>query len=241
MKRRASILLLTALLTVITVSCGDTTAPPPEQTTQSAPDTTAAESITSGVPSDLDLNELEINIWTVTDTVYSSLSPEQTGDVLDDAVFALNRKVEEKLNCNLNVFGSGVAQGDCSTVIQKLLLADDTTYDLFNPTEWSGAKLVSQRLFLNIADAPHLSLDEDWWDRDYMSAMTVGNDSLYTLVGDCTLDRTRFLNCVYYNRTMYENFYSDADAMYEVVDSGKWTYDYIKKVGKDVYSDLNSD
>lgn len=240
MKRRASILLLTALLTVITVSCGDTTVPPPEQTTQSAPDT-AAGSITSGVPSDLNLNGLGINVWTPTDTVYTALSPEQTGDVLDDAVFALNRKVEEKLNCKLNVFDSGVAQGDCSTVIQKLLLADDTTYDLFNPTEWSGAKLVSQRLFLNIADAPYLSLDEDWWDRDYMSAMTVGNDSLYTLVGDCTLDRTRFLNCVYYNRTMYEKFYSDADAMYEVVDSGKWTYDYIKKVGKDVYSDLNSD
>lgn len=240
MKKHLTILISAALAAQL-VSCGDAPAPT-EETSQNTQDTTAAESVaTSGVPSDLDLNELEINIWTPTDTVYTALSPEQTGDVLDDAVFALNRKIEEKLNCKLNVFDSGAAQGDCSTVIQKLLLADDTTYDLFNPTEWSGAKLVSQRLFLNIADAPYLSLDEDWWDRDYMASMTVGNDSLYTLVGNCTLDHTRFLNCVYYNRTMYEKFYSDADSMYEVVDSGKWTYDYIKTVGKDVYQDLNSD
>ena len=124
MKHKASILLLAAHLTGMTASCGDTAVQQTEQTTQNTPDTTTAESVTSGVPSHLDLNELEINIWTPTDTVYTSLSPEQTGDVLDDAVFALKRKVEERLNCKMNVFDSGVAQVDCYTVIQKLLLAD---------------------------------------------------------------------------------------------------------------------
>lgn len=242
MKKQAVLVLIMFILIPRLISCGndigsDETSP---VTAESSAPESDSDGESSGVPNDLDLNNIEINIWTLDDAYYSALDPELSGDILDDAVYNLNRSVMEKLNCRLNFIHSNAAQANCNTEIQKVILADDRSFDLFNATEWSGSKLVAEKLYLNIADAPYLSLDSDWWDRDYMAEMSVGNDSLYTLVGDCTLDRTRFLNCVYYNRTMYEQFYGDADNMYDVVDSGKWTYDYIKSVGKDVYSDLDS-
>lgn len=240
MKKQLTILIIAAMTAQLT-ACGESSEPI-ESTTAARPTAESTHTaISSGVPDGADLNETEINIWTLNNEYYSNLSPEQSGDILDDATFALNRSVEEKLNCKLNFIDNGTDAADCNTEIQKLILADDTSYDLFNSTEWSAGKLISQQIYLNIADAPYLSLDEKWWDKDYMTAMSISDDTLYTLVGDCTLDRTRFLNCIYYNRTMYEKFYSDADNMYEIVDTGKWTYDYIKQVGKDIYSDLNSD
>ena len=59
MKKHLTILISVAL-TAQLVSCGDAPAPI-EETSPDTPDTTAAESITSGVPSDLDLNEYYVN------------------------------------------------------------------------------------------------------------------------------------------------------------------------------------
>ena len=214
MKKQLTILIVAAM-TAQLAACGKSTEPV-ESTTTSRPTAESTHNeISSGIPDKTDLKETEINIWTLNNEYYSNLSPEQSGDVLDDATFALNRSVEEKLNCKLNFIDNGTDAADCNTEIQKLILADDTAYDLFNATEWSAGKLISQQIYLNIADAPYLSLDEKWWDKDYMTAMSISDDTLYTLVGDCTLDRTRFLNCIYYNRTVYEKFYSDADETQE--------------------------
>ena len=73
----------------------------------------------------------------------TDIAGEQTGDVLDDAVYWLNLAVQEKLNCNLNLVTTGRLTGrNCGTEISTLLLADDTSYDAFFATQWSGGKLV---------------------------------------------------------------------------------------------------
>lgn len=102
-------------------------------------------------------------------------------------------------------------------------------------TQWTGAKLVAEGLYLNVADAPYLSLDEPWWDKDYMSEMSIGNDKLYTLVGDYAIDRTRYLTCCYYNKNLWNSFYGDDSSLYESVENGEWDYDMLARVCADVY------
>ena len=226
------------------VSCGT------EGSTPAVTDDTAAENvvttavtepeITSGNPADLDLGGETIHLWYTTGwDSYTDLAGAQSGEVLDDAIYAQNLAVQEKLNCVIDFQDPGVAQGDCTTAISTLLLADDTTYDVFCPTQWSGVKLIPQGLFLNIVDMPYISFDESWWDLAYMQEMNMGQNQLYALVGDCTIDRTRYLSCVYYNKQLYQNLFDSADGLYQTVLDGKWTYDTLKSISETVYSDIN--
>ena len=239
MNALAVLLCLSAL-----VSCG-TDGSTPAVTDDTAADTvvTTAETepeITSGNPADLDLGGETIHLWYTTGwDSYTDIAGAQSGDVLDDAVYAQNLAVQEKLNCVIDFQDPGVAQADCTTAISTMLLADDTTYDVFCPTQWSGVKLIPQGLFLNIIDMPYISFDAAWWDLAYMQEMSMGQNQLYALVGDATIDRMRYLSCVYYNKQLYQNLFDSADGLYQTVLDGKWTYDTFKSISEAVYSDIN--
>lgn len=250
MKTRVTALLLSALLAALPlVSCGSTDSGNEVTTDSQTGEATTTSEIpteTSGVPDDLDLEGETINIWYTTESVsvaetYVDLDPEQTGDLLDDATFALNRTVEENLNCTLDFYNSGVVTSETGLEVQKLMLAGDTTYDLFHVVQWNAAKYAAEGYFLNVYGAPYLSLDKPWWDGEYMSEMTVGEDTIYALVGDYAVDRTRCLDCVYYNKGMYEEFYRDGDALYDEVLSGNWTWETLRRISSDVWSDINND
>ena len=244
MKKPCTTALAVLLCLGALVSCG-TEGSTPAVTDDTAADTvvTTAETepeITSGNPADLDLGGETIHLWYTTGWIsYTDIAGAQSGEVLDDAVYAQNLAVQEKLNCVIDFQDPGTLQAECNTAISTLLLADDTSYDVFCATQWSGTKLVPEGLYMNIVNMPYLSLNEPWWDLSYMQEMTVGNDRLYTLVGDCIIDRTRYLSCVYYNKQMYQNLFGDANGLYDTVLDGEWTYDTLKSISETVYSDVN--
>jgi len=243
MKRKVSLFLLTAMLMGAFTSCGGETIPTENPTTGDTVTGSEVETTeTSGVPAGLDLGGQKINIWTTAKNVspYTSIEGEDTGDKLDDAVYKLVLDVETKLNCDLVFTDTSTPQADVNTAVQKIILADDTSYDVFNVTGWTGAKLIAEGMFLNIADAPYIDVDKPWWDSATMEAMSIGDGKRFALVGDYSVDRVRFLNCMFYNRNLYEDFYKDADGMYTTVLDGNWTYDEMRRISQEVYSDLNS-
>lgn len=191
------------------VSCAGTQPQTDETTTSVSTETDSADNeITesSGVPADLDLDGEVITVWCTTEAYDILALEEQTGDILDDTIYMANTAVQERLNCGIEFVNSGYGSSTDTAAISTLLLADDTTYDLYLPVQWSGGKLVSQGLYLNVADAPYISFDEPWWDLDYMKEMSVGNEKIFTLVGDYSRHRTEMLNCIYYNKQLYEDF-----------------------------------
>ena len=250
MKKRVTALLLSALLAALPLaSCGSTDSGDEVTTdSQTGEDTSTSEipTETSGVPDDLDLEGETINIWYTTESVsvaetYVDIAGELTGDIMDDTIYNLNRSVEEKLNCTLNFYNSGCLTSETGAEVPKLILAGDTSYDVYHVVQWNAAKLAAEGYYLNVYDAPYLSLDKPWWDAEYMQEMTVGENTIYALVGDYAIDRTRCLDCVYYNKDMYEDFYRDRDGLYTEVLEGNWTWEMLRQISSDVYSDLNND
>lgn len=235
------------LLLCIAVLASCQTKSPEEKETKAA-DSAAALTQTeaaepaevSGIPENLDLGGETVHMWYTTGwPSYTDIAGEQSGDVLDDAVYMQNLAVQEKLNCIIDFEDPGVAQGSCADEVQKILLANDSTFDVYCMTQWSGVKLIPQGLLMNVNDAPYLSYDKPWWDIAYMREGSIGEDRIYTLVGDCTIDRVRYLSCVYYNKQMYQNYFEDPDGMYQTVLDGDWTYDTLKSISQTVYTDLN--
>ncbi len=249
MKRTLTLILAALLAAMPIVSCGETVEENKGgETTSSSDETTAElpEEERSGVPDDLSLEGETIRIWYTTNSVsaaetYVDLNPEITGDTVDDATFNMNRSVEEKLGCTLEFYNSGVLTAYTGQEVQKFVMADDDTYDLFHVVQWNGAKLANEGYYYNMADAPYISYDKPWWDTKYMQEMTIGLDHVYLLSGDFGIDRTRCLNCVFFNKNMYEDFYKNADALYDEVRNGTWTWDRLREICAEVYSDLNND
>ncbi len=251
MKKGLSALAL-LLLAAVCVSCGD------EGTTvdtASVSGETAAvtEAVTepgevSGVPADVKFENTDINIWYVSyDTALDmGIFGEDSGDALDTAAYQKNLAVEEKLGVKLNFLASSDNEGGSGAEIMRIMSADDTSYDVFFATQWQCAVNIPEGVFLNVADAPYLRFDKTWWDEAYMREMSIG-DTIFTLVGDFSVDRLNFLSCVYYNKKLYNSIYSDdvdyggADGMYTRVQDGSWTWDTIRTVAKDVYVDINND
>ena len=248
--KRTSAFILAAILSLLPlVSCGGSTENNPSNTSQTSGDgtsTPAEAPETSGVPAGTDLGGETISIWYTTKSVsvaetFVDLNPELTGDILDDAIFNMNKAVEAKLNCTLNFFNAQVGTSDTGAEVQKMVLAGDETYDLYHIVQWNGAQLAAEGCYTNLGDAKYISYDKPWWDYKYMKEMTIGDDVIFCLSGDFAVDRTRCLNCVYYNKSMYEDFYKDPDGLYQEVLDGNWTWDMMRKISADVYSDLNND
>jgi len=248
MQKRTLSMILAALLISQLTACGSS-----EQVDNDTIDipsgdaeTTAPAGETSGVPEGTDFEGETVNIWYTTKAssvaeTFVDLDPEQSGDILDDAIFDANVAVEEKLNLNLEFFNSGVPTSNTGTEIRKLILADDTSYDVYHGVQWNCRDLVLEGLFYDVGDAPYLSLDKPWWDSDYMDAMSIGDDRVFALIGDYAVDRTRCLACIYYNKNMFEDFYGDGDALYQEVIDKKWTHDRLAEISAEVYSDVNND
>ena len=257
MKKRIMAMLLAMLLFAPTLaSCGNRE----ERQTQSESDTLSADNTPAdaeeteaaetappmGVPEGKTFDGETITIWYTTTSVsvaetYLDLAGEMTGDAIDDGMYQRNLKVQDTLDVVLDYQDNvAVKSSDTGSALEKLVRAGDNTYDLFSLVQWNGAKYAYQNMFYNMKNAPYLSFDQPWWNYDYMKEMTIGEDKIYCLVGDVSLDSTRCLSCVYYNKAMYDDFYQDADGLYDVALEGTWTLDYLMKIAESVYEDTNA-
>ncbi|MCQ2432367.1 MAG: hypothetical protein MJ175_07175 [Clostridia bacterium] len=244
---------LAALLAAssLMASCGDTATAPTE--TQKVNDTKSVETeevdpmdlLTSGVPEGTDFGGEVVHLWYTTNSIsvaetYIDIAGQLDGDILNDAIYNANIAVEDKLNVDLDFFNSGVTTDNTGNSFNKLMLANDTSIDLFSLIQWNSAKFAAEGMFYNMFNAKYLSYDQPWWDYTYMKEMTIGNDRIFALSGDFTVDRSRCLDCIYYNKQMFADFYEDADGLYQEVLDHKWTIERFRKIAEEVYSDLNN-
>ncbi len=255
-KRILAMLLACLMLTPAMTSCSST-----EDTTKSGEtDTTGAENVPveseeteaaetalpMGVPDGKTFDGESISIWYTTTSVsvaetYLDLAGELTGDAIDDGMYDRNLKVQDKLDVKLDYHDMVDVKSDSTgAALEKLVRAGDNTYDLFSLVQWNAAKYSYQNMFYNMKSAPYVSFDKPWWNYDYMKEMTIGEDKIYCMVGDVSLDSTRCLSCVYYNKAMYEDYYQDADELYDVVLEGDWNLDRLMEIAETVYIDTNA-
>ncbi len=240
---------LLALASLTAVACGsegstsETTAASSGETTTSAaelaPDEINRENavLTMDVP---DLNEETVNLLAPGEDVYATdIFAEDDGDIVNQAIFARNRSVEELLNCTLNPIYFSDSTQETATHIGTTVLAGENLYDLCSSHQAYTVKLVAEGYFVNMADNKYIDWEKPWWNLENMQEMCVGNDVIYFLQGDISLMRMKSLGAVYFNRQMYEELYGDPDALYDTVLDGKWTFDKFDTIVRESYRDLN--
>ena len=235
----------------IVTACGDvadTKAPVTTAAEDSAPVTEAVTEdprIPSALPADLDLGGETINVWYFTKNSdaaerFLDLVGDPEGDIVETSLYERNMAVEEQLNMTFNYVDTGVLSGDVGASIRKVLMAGDTTYDLYNVIQWNSSKLALEHCFLNLADQELLALDQPWWSQAYIENMSIGSQSnIYFVTGDVSLDMIRCIGSMYFNKNLFTNLYDDADILYQEVLDGKWTHDKLLQYAEEGYMDIN--
>jgi len=243
---RILVVLLAALCLIASVSCAsdpeitpDTTAAA-AQTSHPADTTSPPEpEITDTVPQDLRFNDETVSFLLRNGVKKEFQADEVTGEVINDAVVARNRKVEERLGIKLNYITNSAGWSDYNAEIRRSVQGQTGEYDVVTNYAYYGAALAVEGLYLDLHALPHLTLTQPWWNQSFVEEMTLQNKLFFT-VGDLTTTTFDRAMVTFFNKQMVENNFGQLD-LYAVVKEGKWTLDYLGELVKDTYQDLDGD
>ena len=248
--RTSALLILLAMAAAAASSCGEagsgtetSVVDTAVQTEAETEDPNSRANIKDSLPDDLDFTGRTFSIFCsngTTNDSYIGGPAEQTGEVVDDAVLARNKAVEERLGVTLRSDTIEYGWDTVSTGVSKLIMAGDTTYDLFFGQQAGITKLVTDNCFVNAFDLKYLDFTQPWWNNEYMEALSLGKDYRFFLISDYDISTLDNLRVVYYNKAMYARYYDDGDGLYQEVFDGKWTLDRMAELSKSVFIDLDN-
>lgn len=248
---RTTSLLLAALMTLpVLASCGgDGGTVTTDAVTNSAE--TEAETIDpndrsqtkDSLPDNLDFNGRTFGVFCDStarnEEFYAGLG-EETGEVVEDAVYRRNLSVQERLNIVFKSDSYDFGWRDIGGEVQKLVMAGDTAYDVFMGAQAGVTQLVTENVFINAYDIEYLDFSQPWWNNNFMNELSVGTDYRFYLSGDFFMDSLFWTRAIFFNKKMYADYFDDADELYQEVLNGNWTMDRMAEISKAVYLDLNN-
>lgn len=160
---------------------------------------------------------------------------EADGDVMNDAVYKRNRGIEERFNCDISLVYKETAS-DTVNYIKNTVTAGENEFDLVNLHVVHAGNTALGGYFRNWYDIPKVDFSKPWWSKSTAEDLTY-NGVCCLAVGDFALSALGQSWCTFYNKSLGAD-YGMGD-YFDVVNSGKWTFDFIYDAAKDAYSDLN--
>lgn len=247
---RAFICLLAALTVLPSCSGNDGGAPETagaDAVPEAAPDAAETDAPPETEPAydplpETDLGGRELRFYNYDDSwlswVVNILDPEElNGDVLNDAVWNRNNRLEETLHCVI----SETADRNPADKLPALVKAGDAGAEivmLYDET------IVNQYLSGNLRtwDAlPYVDFGEPCWSWDATRTFASGG-RVYAATGDFSLAQSTRSFIMMFNKDMYADLgLGTPDDLYETVRDGAWTLDRYLSDAEKAVMDLNGD
>lgn len=158
----------------------------------------------------------------------------ENGDVINDAVFRRNIKIEEQYNIDI----SQNAVLNPGNFIQKIIKAGDDAFDSFIEATILSVQLAKQDMVYDLFEIPYLDFSQPWWDASMTEELSIGN-KLYCNMGEMIISDNDGTWGVLFNKNIIKDY--NLENPYELVDNGGWTIDKLYEISKAVAQDLNND
>lgn len=235
-------LLLALILAGSAVGCGSS-GTSSDTTTANSGNTTTAPVDDGRVRDDLpeiDMGGKTVNIL-VREEVDYEFSAEQTGDIIDDAIYKRNADISERFNVNIEYIlkpGLWASNAEFQGLISGAVLANDPVYDIVTGQSNIVLPLAQQHYYVDVADQQYLDLTKPYWKSGYIENVKI-NDHLYTLCGDYALTTLTMSNVIFFNKSLFDDY--SIEYPYQSVKDGSWTLDKFLSIVADSAVDLNGD
>ena len=160
---------------------------------------------------------------------------EETGDIINDAIYRRNETVKSIFNVDITAIeSSDSSAGDALNTI----LAGDDAYDIILPHARTAFSYALQKATVNFHDVGTIHLDKEWWAQDIIESCSI-NNHLYVLDGDFSTKRLYYAYTLFFNKNIFDEL--GLDYPYKMVQDGTWTFDEFAKLVKQGAKDLNGD
>ena len=188
---------------------------------------------------ELDFGQQQFGIYGVNGSMGYMIATEETGDLVNDAVFQRNIAIEEAYNLRFNMFEAERGEQNNAQKIRTLIMSGDTTYHLFEALQHGGMPaMVLNDFFIDWNTLEHINLENPYWNSK--GTKNIGfYGKLYTVGGDINLVTYNSTNCILFNKKLFDDL--GIDYPYEDVYNKTWTADKMIEIIKQGYADLNGD
>ncbi len=203
--------------------------------TETEPAETGRESVKDDLP-EKDWDGKEFRIFACSYLESDLIVEEETGSIIDDAVFRRNTAVEDRFNVELKVDASG-AWNELSGTVRASIMAGDDFAELIMQHMIECAALASQRLFIDVNTVPYIDMNNPWWISNVSDNLSVGGKN-FMIIGSISPFYTAANYCVYFNKKIASDL-DIGDSLYDMVLDGTWTIDTFSELVRGTYRDVN--
>lgn len=194
------------------------------------------------LPEDLDYKGDVVSVlnWKAEENEFEIL--EQTGTLVDDAIYNRNMTVEERLGVDLTfteIEGSNSYIADFAQYVQNAYQSGSRDYDIIPTYSRTAAVLSTRGLYYNMNDIEdnYINLEQPWWPDCITSTVTIG-DAIYFITGDCSTNVLHMMYTIWINKDLIDEY--QLEDPYELVRNKQWTIDKLIELTTNVYQDLNN-
>ena len=189
--------------------------------------------------------EIHVLEWTVNDNPILRVPweeidvDEQTGVMLEDAIFDRNATVEEKYDVEItkeyvDINGSP----PYNTVFRSNEQSGDQRFQMITLITARIAPYCLENMMVNMFELENLHTDMPWWNQDSVRSYTVG-DALFFAAPEMLLRDKGATASVFFNKGIAADY--KIPDLYEMVKAGEWTLDEMLMMSEDVTVDLDGD
>ncbi|NLE12668.1 MAG: hypothetical protein GX628_03205 [Clostridiales bacterium] len=240
MKKSISLLLVFAAI-ALCAACSGGGAGQSRVSTATTPETTELTTTSRWADSllETDMDGAEVNVLTAAEQWQSFYNAEDSGEIVDSAVFLRNQSISERFNCEINylIFNGYMAgMADVRTAITGSVMAGSGDYDLLVGSVSYITPLISANVFTDLNGVDYIDFSAPWWYDGVNSELEIAGRQ-YLAAGSYGLLNTAWSVVTFFNKNLAESH--NIGDLYSLVLDGSWIYDRFHEICSNVTSDLD--
>ena len=161
---------------------------------------------------------------------------ELNGDVINDAVFNRNKKIEEKYNIAIKQII--VENPQVEALLLKSVKAGDDIYDVVCPHFVQFPAVAQAGNYVDFFSVPCLDLTRPWWNQGIIRDLSIIG-KLFIMQGDLLILDNDAMEAMIFNKKLHRE--NELENLYDTVKKGEWTFDKLISMSKGISKDLNGD
>lgn len=168
---------------------------------------------------------------------YAFSTGEETGDIINDAIYTRNRYIEAKYN----VFLKQTEIEDMwqlSDIFKKSVTSGSDDFDLCVQIGRYGYSLAVEGYAMRAEELPYLDMTKPWYAYDINETMSVGNIHFIVYSDEC-LNLYEGLQALCFNKNLINDL--GLEVPYDLVYNETWTYDKFFDMCKAATHDVDGD
>ena len=160
---------------------------------------------------------------------------EETGDIINDAVYRRNETVKALFNIDITATES--SENKAADAVNTILAGDDQ-FDIILPHSRTAFQYAVQNTLVNFNEVKTIDQSKEWWSKDILDSANI-NGHLYVLDGDISTHRLEYGFTMFFNKRIFDEL--GLDYPYQLAMNDEWTFDEFAKLVKQGSKDLNGD